>query len=415
MIKNYFFNLKNGLKVHYLFNPSSLISFVQVWFGFGSSQERKEKNGITHLVEHLYFKGTKEIPREEFSRIIQKEGGICNGFISEERVCFYETIPSEKLEMVLKMEADRMQNLEITEEKFKSEKKVVLEEYKERIENQPIVAPLIKIRKEIFGEHPFSMDPAGNMETISNINFEDILDYYNNYFTPENSTLIIVSSREFEYIKSEVEKYFGEIDKKGLAPKEIPPLKEPAKNYLEVHIPVKASVFSIAYFMEKKEKNHFPLTILHNLIGGDEDSFLKREVQEKKFYVLQAGTFPFFTKFGDLFIFYSLHLPFFKKYNFKQILEEFLNNKIEKYLNNEKFEELKGRILIDLISSLNGTERQGLYFANCIISRGNPEYFFSDYEKIKNLKREEVFETLKELLNSPSCSALLKGSLWKKT
>lgn len=414
MIKNYQFILNNGLKIHYLFNPRSLISFVQVWYNFGSFQEKKEKNGITHLLEHLYFKGTKEISGEEFSRIIQKEGGICNGFTSEEKVCFYETIPLEKTEMVLKMEGDRMQNLEITEEKFSSEKKVVLEEYKERIQNQPLATPLLKIKKEIFGDHPFSMDPAGNEETISNIKYEDVLQYYNDYFTPENSTLIIVSSFEFEYIKSLVEKYFGNIDKKGLPLQEIPPLCRPAVDYAEAKIPVKVNAFSLSYFLKKTEENYFPLTLLHNLIGGDEDSFLKKEVQEKKFYVLQAGTFPYFTKAGDLFIFYSLHLPFFKKYNFPEILKDFLEKKIENYLNNQKFEELKGRILIDLISSLHGTEKMGLYFANCIISRGNPEYFFKDYERIKNLKREEVMDTLKQLISSPSCKVFLKGSLWQK-
>lgn len=414
MIKNYKFKLENGLEVHYLQNSKSLISFIQLWYHFGSAQEKKEKNGITHLLEHLFFKGTKEIPSEEYSRIIQREGGICNAFTSEEKVCFYETIPTEKIELAIKMEADRMENLEITEEKFINEKKVVLEEYKERIQNQPLVPPLIKIRKEVFGEHPFSMDPAGCQETIKNISFEDVQYFYENYFCPENSTLIIVSSKDFDYVKDTVEKYFGKIKKNGKKPFPIPPLEKPGVEYAEEKIPLKASAFSIAYFMKKKEENYFPLNLLNQLIGGDEDSFLKKEVQEKRFYVLQAGTFPIFSSSGYLFLLYSLHLPFIKKYNLLKILEDFLKNKIKKVLNENKFEELKGRILINLLSSLHGTEKVGLYFADCIISRGNVEYFFKDYENLKNLKIERVFETLEELLCSPSCKVLLKGSLWQK-
>lgn len=414
MIKIYNFELKNGLKVYYLFNPLSLISFVQLWYHIGSAQEKKEKNGITHLIEHLFFKGTKEIKAEEYSRIIQKEGGICNAFTSEEKVCFYETIPTNKLELVLKMESDRMENLDITEDVFLNEKKVVLEEYKERIQNQPIIKPLIKIRNEIFGEHPFSMDPAGNEETISNIRYADIIEFYNDYFHPKNASLILTSSHKIDELKEIVEKYFGKILKIGKIPSPIPKIEKPEKEYAEAKIPLKANMFSKTFFMEKRNEYYFPLHILHNLLGAQEDSLLKKEIQEKKFYVLQAGTFPFFSNSGILFLFFSLHLPIFKKYNFIKLIDKILKEKVKEVLNKEKFEELKGRLIIQMISSLHGTEKIGSYFAECIISRGNPENFFSDYEAIKKLKIEDIFYTLEKLKNSPSCTVLLKGSICQK-
>lgn len=414
MIKISEFKLNNGLKVYYLFNPKSLISFVQLWYHIGSAQEEKEKNGIVHLLEHLFFKGTKEVPAEQFSRIIQKCGGTSNAFTSEEKVCFYETIPTEKLELVLKMEADRMVNLNLTEEKFKDEKKVILEEYKERIQNQPIVKPLIKIRKEIFGEHPFSRDPAGNEETISNIKFEDVLNYYNDFFHPENCSIILASSIDIENIKNLIEIFFAKLEKKGKKPEPIPPFKKPQKEYVETKIPLKATIFSKAYFLEKREEDFFPLNILHNLLGSQDNSILKKEIQEKKFFVLMAGTFPFFTNAGTLFLFFSMHLPFFKKYNFESIIEDLLKNKVKIVLNKEKFEELKGRLLVQLISSLHGTEKMGLYFSDCIISRENPNLFFEDLDRIKNLKIENVLNSLEKLLNSPTCSVLLKGSIWQK-
>lgn len=414
MIKISEFKLNNGLKVYYLFNPKSLISFVQLWYHIGSAQEEKEKNGIVHFLEHLFFKGTKEVPAEEFSRIIQKFGGISNAFTSEEKVCFYETIPTEKLELVLKMEADRMENLNITEKMFLDERKVILEEYKERIQNQPIIKPLIKIRKEIFGEHPFSRDPAGNEETILNINLEDVINLYNDFFHPENCSIILVSSINIENIKILIEKYFGNIEKKGEKPKPVPPFKKPQIEYAEAKIPLKASFFSKAYFLEKKEEHFFPLSILHNFLGSQDNALMKKEIQEKKFFVLMAGTFPFFTNAGTLFLFFSMHLPFFKKYNFENEVENILKNKIKTVLNREKFEELKGRLLVQLSSSLHGTEKMGLYFADCIILRENPNLFFEDLDKIRNLKIEDVFNTLDELINSPTCSVLLKGSIWQK-
>jgi len=414
VIKINFFELKNGLKIYYLFNPNSLISFLQVWYHFGSAQEEAEKNGIAHLIEHIFFKGTEEIEETEYSRLIQREGGSCNAFTSEEKICFYETIPTEKLEMIIKMEADRMKNLKITEEKFEKEKKVVMEEFKERIQNQPIVKPLIEVRKDVFGDHPFSRDPAGNIETINNIKFEDVINYYENYFHPKNCTLIIVSSKDFEEAKEIIEKHFGNIEKKGKIPLPIPPLSKPAKEYVEKKIPIKATVFSKTYFLPKKEEFFFPLNLLHNLIGGDEDSILKREIQEEKFYVLQAGTFPFFSNSGTLFLFFSLHLPFIKKYNFLKKIDDLYKNKIKEILNDKKFEELKGRMAISLLSSLNGSEKIGLYLADCIISRGSPDHFFNDLKNIENLKIEEVFKTLEFLKEAPSCEVLLKGSLWKK-
>lgn len=406
------FNLENGLEVYYLYNSQSKCSFLQLWFHVGVFQEEKEKNGITHLLEHLFFKGTDKIKAEEFSRIIQKEGGNCNAFTTEEKVCFYETVPAEKLELIFELEADRMVNLNFSEEDFLKEKKVVLEEYKERIENQPILKPLLKIKKEIFGDHPFSMDPLGDEKTIENIKYEDVKEYYNDFFTPSNCTFIIVSSLEISRVKELLKKYFEGIKKEGKMPKELPKIERPKKDFFEEKIPIKASAYVKAYFIEKREELYFPLILLHHFLGAEEDSLLKKEIQEKKFYVFQAGTFPFFTSAGYIFVFFSLHLPFLKKYNFPEKINEFLKNK--NFYSNEKFEKIKGRFLINTISSLSGSEKQGLYLSDCIILRGSPESFFLDFEKIRKLKFEEFLNAIEVLNSSPSCEVFLKGNLWKK-
>ncbi len=408
------FILKNGLRAYYLFNPKSLISFLQVWYNIGSAQEEEEKSGILHLLEHLFFKGTKEVPPEEFTKIIQKNGGICNAFTSEERVCFYESIPQEKLELIIKLEADRMENLNLNEEVFLKEKSVVLEEYKEMVENKPLMKPFIRLRKEIFGDHPFSRDPIGNEFTIKNITLEDVKNYYNDFFHPKNCIIILVSSIHKENVYEILERHFGKISKEVKKPKEIPPFHRPKKDYFEEKIPIKANFYSKIYFLKKEEKYDFPLLILHNLLGAEEDSLLSSKIDRKKFYVLKTGTFPFFSKNLYLFLFYSMHLPILKKYNFLKIIENLMEKELYEKLNEEKLMELKGRLFIQRIASLHGTEKQGLYLSDCIITRENPDAFFEDSDKIKKIKRDDIFECLEKMKSSPSCEIFLKGSLWKK-
>ncbi|MEO0263069.1 MAG: pitrilysin family protein, partial [candidate division WOR-3 bacterium] len=187
-IKEY--TLKNGMKVLILEDNSSPIISLGIWYKVGSRNEVTGKTGISHLLEHMMFKGTKRIGSQEFSKIIQRIGGVDNAFTSNDATCYWEVFPKENLEKILELESDRMQNLVFRE--FEEEKKVVMEERRLRTENSPEGIFWEELYALSYKVHPYKNPVIGWMSDLENINLSDVKEHYKTYYSPNNAVMIIV-------------------------------------------------------------------------------------------------------------------------------------------------------------------------------------------------------------------------------
>jgi zinc protease len=208
------FKLDNGLRVFVVEDHSSPVATVQVWYRVGSRNENYGITGISHLLEHMMFRPSKGI-KGDYSQIIDMMGGSDNAFTTRDATAYHVVIPSNRVEEVLAMEADRMRNL--TFEGFEEEREVVKEERRWRTENTPNGTVYEALYAISFIAHPYRHPVIGWMSDLNSITLEDVKRYYDTYYAPNNAAVIVVGDVKAEEIYEMVKKYFGKYE-----PRKIP-------------------------------------------------------------------------------------------------------------------------------------------------------------------------------------------------
>lgn len=220
--------LSNGLKVIMLQNTKSPIVTFQVWYRAGSRNERLGKTGAAHVLEHMMFKGTPTVSGEEFSRLISENGGEENAFTSHDFAAYFETLRSDRIGVSIALESDRMRNLVLREEDFKTERMVVLEERRMRVDDNPQSSLMEQLDSAAFQSQPYGWPVIGWMGDLERLTLEDIQGFYSAYYNPGNAFIVIVGDFNKETLIPELEKAFGSIP--GPPPLEIYQIKDPPRS-----------------------------------------------------------------------------------------------------------------------------------------------------------------------------------------
>ena len=205
------FSLDNGLDVILIEDNRSDNVVSSIWYRVGSSYENEGITGISHLLEHMMFKGTEKFSAGEFSSAVKKIGGTENAFTGRDFTGYYQKVSKEFLSMCLEYEADRMINLNLTNDDLISEREVVKEERRLRTEDQPISIIFEKIGLHILGMTDYGIPIIGTMDDLNNITLSDLEDWYKKYYKPSNATIIISGNFETEAVKNDINLYFGSI------------------------------------------------------------------------------------------------------------------------------------------------------------------------------------------------------------
>ncbi|MEM8833650.1 MAG: pitrilysin family protein, partial [Pseudomonadota bacterium] len=210
------YTLENGLEVVVIPNDRVPVVTHMIWYKVGAADEPVKKSGMAHYLEHLMFKGTDTLEAGEFSRIVRELGGQDNAFTGQDYTAYHQTIAKEHLEKMMTMEADRMINLKVSEDHFVSEKSVVIEERKQRTENDPRALFTEQMRSTLHVNHPYGTPVIGWMDEIENLQWNDIKTFYETWYAPNNAVLIISGDVTLEEIKPMIERTYGVIEKKEL-------------------------------------------------------------------------------------------------------------------------------------------------------------------------------------------------------
>lgn len=210
--------LPNGLKIITKEVHAAPVVAFQIWYKVGSRNEAVGKTGISHLLEHMMFKGTKQFGKGEIDRIMQQNGAINNAGTSKDYTYYYETMASDKLELAIKIESDRMVNSLLDAREFNAEKTVVLSEL-EGHENMPDSLIFYELYATAFKSHPYRWPTIGWRTDVESISRTDLYNYYKTYYMPNNATVVIVGDFDTETAINLVRKYFGPIPKGPIPPK----------------------------------------------------------------------------------------------------------------------------------------------------------------------------------------------------
>ncbi|MEM6780603.1 MAG: pitrilysin family protein [Pseudomonadota bacterium] len=222
------FILKNGMEVVVIPNHRAPIVTHMVWYKVGAADEPYGQSGMAHYFEHLMFKGTKKLQPGEFSTTVRKLGGNDNAFTSQDYTAYFQSIAVENLETVMKMEADRMLNLAPPPEHYKSEKNVVIEERRQRTENDPRGLFFEQLRNTLFVNHPYGTPTIGWMSEIETYEWEDVKSFYDTWYAPNNAILIVSGDITAEELQPMAERAYGRLPTKEV-PERIRPIIPPIK------------------------------------------------------------------------------------------------------------------------------------------------------------------------------------------
>jgi zinc protease len=203
--------LANDLQVISVESRASPTVSVQVWYHVGSRDDPSGRSGFAHLFEHMMFKSTANLRAEQFDRLTEDVGGVNNAFTSDDVTAYHEVVPSNHLETLLWAEAERMSNLKVDEENFRSERAVVEEEYRQRVLAAPYGRFFIALSSAPYLEHPYKRPGIGSIEDLQAATLADVVAFHARYYRPDNATLVVAGDFEQKQLDAWVDKYFGPV------------------------------------------------------------------------------------------------------------------------------------------------------------------------------------------------------------
>ena len=293
------FTLENGLDVVVIEDHRAPVVVQMIWYQVGAADEPRGHSGIAHFLEHLMFKGTEKVGPNEFSAILEAQGGDDNAFTSWDYTAYFQHIAADRLELVMELEADRMRNLRLTEDDVLTEREVILEERAQRTDSDPGSLLSEQMRAAQFMNHPYGIPVIGWRHEVEALSREDALSYYKRFYAPNNATLVIAGDVTPDQVKALAEKYYGPLEPSdGIVPRERP--QEPPQ-LAERRITLADERVSEPYLFRTylaperdpgNQKEAAALTILAHLLGGDgQTSVLARALQFDRQVAVYSSAF----------------------------------------------------------------------------------------------------------------------------
>ena len=290
------FMLENGLQVVVIPNHRAPVVTHMLWMKVGAADELPKLSGMAHYLEHLLFKGTAKVAPGDFSKTVSLLGGNDNAFTSQDYTAFFESIAVENLPRMMEMEADRMVNLAPPEEHFKSEKLVVLEERRQRTDNDPRALFGEQLNSLIYINHPYGKPVIGWMNEIEKYEWADVKKFYDTWYAPNNAVLVVSGDITAAELKPLAEKYYGAVPKKDV-PKRERPLIPPAPGKALLTLQDKAihqSMYHKMFIAPAESRNRsdsLALQVLSDIMDGGSATRLYKSlvVEQKKATSVQFG------------------------------------------------------------------------------------------------------------------------------
>ncbi|MBI5626135.1 MAG: insulinase family protein [Nitrosomonadales bacterium] len=276
--------LKNGLKVVVKEDHRAPVVVQQIWYRAGSMDESTGKTGVAHVLEHMMFKGTKAVPAGEFSKRIAAAGGRENAFTSSDYTAYFQQLHKSQLPLAMKLESDRMHNLNLTAEEFGKEVKVVMEERRMRTDDDPQALMNEKMMAAIFQEHPYQHPVIGWMSDLEVMTVNDARDWYQRWYAPNNATLVIAGDVKADEVFALAQRFYGAIPKVSQPPRRN--FTEPPQlgvKRLVVKAPAELPQLVMAYHTPvisnpEQDWRPYALEMLAGVLDGNESARLNKHL-----------------------------------------------------------------------------------------------------------------------------------------
>lgn len=395
------YDLPNGLHVILHEDHSTPIVAVSVLYHVGSKNEKAGRSGFAHFFEHLMFEGSPNIERGEFMKIVQSNGGALNANTSFDRTFYYEILPSNQLELGLWLESERMLQATVDMEGVETQREVVKEEKRLRIDNQPYGSFQEKMFGAAFGDSYYSIPPIGTMEDLNAAAIADFADFYETFYVPNNATLSIAGDIDPDQAKAWIEKYFGGI-KRGT--KEIPrPTEEPAALSGEVIDTVYDNIqlpgIIMGYRSPKQgTKEAYAMDMISTILSDGQSSRLYKTLVDEKQLGLVIQSFPFTLENAGLFITFGLANQNVALEDFITAIDEEIAKMTTEAISQKEYTKIQNQLENDFVSTNGSMAGIAESLANYHVYLGDANLINTEIEEYRDIDPEFLLEVAKKYL-----------------
>lgn len=445
------YDLDNGMHVILHQDHSTPVVAVTMMYHVGSKNEKVGRTGFAHFFEHLMFEGTQNIPRHQYDKYVEKAGGTLNANTSQDRTFYYELLPSNQLEMGLWLESERLLHAKVDEVGIETQREVVKEEKRQRVDNQPYGTWMENIFKRVYKTHPYNWVPIGSMEDLDAAQEEDYVNFYRTFYVPHNVTLSVAGDIDIKQTKQWIDNYFGTIpngdkldvyrdkeflDLKHFAKKynkEVGSVAE-SKNFIGDYNNLSTEDFIKKYFPkvstkphsiprpnikeglleheivdtiydniqlpaiimayktpELNHKDHYAVEMLSMLLSGGNSSRFNKNIVEKQRLAMMAITFPFPLEDEGIALSFALANMGVKLSDLQVALDKEVEKVQQELISDEELQKLKNQIESDFISS-NSTmagiaEQLAQYYT---YYQGNTNLINTEIQKYLSVTKEDI-------------------------
>ena len=402
------FFLNNGLRVVVIENHKAPLIKQMVWYNVGAIDDGLGKGGRAHFFEHLMFRGTDKLKDGELNNLLENHGVVNNAFTGYQYTAYHEFADISKLELLMAIEADRMRGLNFDENAFNTEKQVVIQERKQVIENNPSAPFAERFRQMIWGNHPFGRPITGLEEEIIALSYNDVKEFYNRYYVPNNAILILAGDIDVATAKNLAQKYFGAVESVlSKNERNVPVLRENFSQRLEMKLPhIQTAKITWEYILPPYAELKgfaYDYDALAQYLGAGQTSALYRDlVLEQKTALSISVDFSFISRSNAIFSISMVPADGISISDAEIALKEAIKNAIIN-LNLQKVASIKKKMVADLVY-IQDNPSDSAQIVGHFLANGFSLEFLQNYENdvekitlrgIKNAYREVFYNSAK--------------------
>ena len=396
------FTLENGLHVILHEDHSNPIVAVAIMYHVGSKNEKPERTGMAHFFEHLLFEGSENIERGEFFNYIQNAGGLNNAYTSNDKTCYWELFPSNQLELGLWLESERLLHAKVEEIGIETQREVVKEEKRLRVDNQPYGTFIGELMQRAFIEHPYRWTVIGSLEHLNAAQEEEFMDFYKTFYVPNNAVLSIAGDINLEECKKLVNDYFAEIPK-GTVEIPRPNIIEPKKEaeirdtiYDNIQLP---AVFHGFHIPAQGTQDYYAVDMLNQLLSVGESSRLNISLVEESQKAIYCGAFTFNLEDPGMTIALAMANSEEDPKDIEQLMDLEYEKVKKELINDREFQKLRNQIENNFIQSNYKMYDIAENLANYHIFYGDASLINNEIDKYLAVTKEDILNVANKYYN----------------
>lgn len=400
------FTLDNGLRVFVHQDKTVSIATVNIMYDVGSRDESPNRTGFAHLFEHLMFSGSANIPN--FDTIVQQVGGSNNAYTSPDVTNYYTIVPAPNVETALWLEADRMLSLSINDTSLEVQRKVVIEEFKQRYLNQPYGDIWLHLRPLVYQKHSYNWATIGKeVKHIEDATLEEVKAFFFKHYRPDNAVLVVAGNVEKEDIEKMAKKWFGDIPKGNRPIRNLenePPQTEARHKKVEAKVPLNA-IYKAYRMGNRKAADYYATDLVSDVLGRDKSARLYQELIKEKEMFNSVGAYIMGSVDEGLLVISGKLNPAYSPEQGEEAIQSIIDDFLENGIFDEELTKVKNQAEASHVFSEVEVLNRAMNIAYYAIL-GDVDMVNTIAEDMAKVTKEELMTTAKKILRKENCSTL---------